>query len=321
MSAFDTVIGIVGSPAFPEIEWSDEQLARLKELGCTTLQLSIAWASKPGGEVLNLEDLDARQRGLWRHRIDQAKKFGLGTIAHFGIPRWLNQTPVKPACILDPEVRDRYTRLVTDFAASFPEVDDILVYTFDQQAWICSDYGPCPRCSGIPLHERLPGFLDHLKEVYVAANPWATLWWEPWELSAGQVQRCIERIEARGFGLALHCTVAEVIATQPTDRWLRNCCQLAAQRDIPVVVEYWLGGPSEELEPYLHLAYPLVTLRGLQAIAGVAGAVGIKEYFGLIPDREDPNLRMTGIFLADPGVARRRRWRGWPHPTDRRRKG
>ena len=69
MAALDTVIGIVGSPAFPEIEWSDEQLASLKELGCTTLQLSIAWASKPADEVLNLEDLDARQRGLWRHRI------------------------------------------------------------------------------------------------------------------------------------------------------------------------------------------------------------------------------------------------------------
>ena len=85
-AAFDTVIGIVGSPAFPEIAWSDEQLASLKELGCTTLQLSIAWANKPADEVLNLEDLDERQRGLWRHRITQARKFGLGTIAHFGIP-------------------------------------------------------------------------------------------------------------------------------------------------------------------------------------------------------------------------------------------
>ena len=92
MAAFDTVIGIVGSPAFPEIEWSDEQLASLKELGCTTLQLSIAWASKPAGEVLNLEDLDERQRGLWRHRIAQARKFrSWHPSPHFGIPRWLNQ--------------------------------------------------------------------------------------------------------------------------------------------------------------------------------------------------------------------------------------
>ena len=39
------------------------------------------------------------------------------------------------------------------------------------------------------------------------------------------------------------------------------------------------------------------------------------------PDREDPNLRMTGIFLADPAVDEGRRWRGWPHPTGRRRRG
>jgi len=68
-------------------------------------------------------------------------------------------------------------------------------------------------------------------------------------------------------------------------------------------VEYWLGGPSEELETFYHLAHPLVTLRGLKAIAAVPGVVGIKEYFGLNPTVEDPNLRMTGLFFRNPAIS------------------
>ena len=302
-STFDTVIGIVGSPAFPEIEWSDEQLASLKELGCTTLQLSIAWASKPAGEVLNLEDLDARQRGLWRHRIAQARKFGLGTIAHFGIPRWLNQTPVKPACILDPEVRDRYTRLVTDFAARFPEVDDILVYTFDQQAWICSDYGPCPRCSGIPLHERLPGFLDHLMEVYVAANPRATLWWKPWELSKGQTEMVARRVDAEHFGLILNPSTSNECypfndRAFAADLGVKNLTRIAAARGIPVIgeIDHTLYKGLYQISDY----FPRLVYEQLQEWKRIPGVVGIKEYFGLPPSQLSVNAAMLGACLRSP---------------------
>jgi hypothetical protein len=89
----------------------------------------------------------------------------------------------------------------------------------------------------------------------------------------------------------------------PVDRWLKNTAAIARQRDIPVVVEYWLGGPSEELETFYHLAHPLVTLRGLKTIAAVPGVVGIKEYFGLNPTVEDPNLRMTGLFFSNPAIS------------------
>lgn len=318
-------VGFLGCPPRPGVEWSEANIARLGELGFNTLQLNIAWGYRPGGEALNLEDVidvpprlagavpmlgdqsperRRRRRRDLQLRARRAHAAGMRTLFHFGAPyvgdQYIHDAP--PNCLLDGKTRERCRYLLERFGREFPEVDDILIYTYDQHAWLCNEFGPCPRCTGIPLHERVVPFLEEMGRVWRGSHPGGRLWWEPWELSAGQVQRCIERIDARGFGLALHCTVAEVIATQPTDRWLRNCCRLAARRDIPVMVEYWLGGPSEELEPYLHLAYPLVTLRGLQAIAGVAGAVGIKEYFGLIPDREDPNLRMTGIFLADPEV-------------------
>ena len=58
-----------------------------------------------------------------------------------------------------------------------------------------------------------------------------------------------------------------VIGTMPVDRWLKNQAGIAKQRGIPVIVEYWLAGPSEEVETYTHLAHPLVTLRGLKTIA------------------------------------------------------
>ena len=181
-------------------------------------------------------------------------------------------------------------------------VDDILVYTYDQDAWLCSEFGPCPRCLGVPLHERLAPFLNELARAWRRLSPQGRLWWEPWELSAGQVLRCVERLQPEGLGLALHSNIAEVMATHPVDRWFKNTCGLALRRGIPVIAECFLGATSEEVEPFLNLAHPLVTLRALKALAAVPGVVGIKEYYGLAPDREDPNLRMTGLFFANPRI-------------------
>jgi hypothetical protein len=92
------------------------------------------------------------------------------------------------------------------------------------------------------------------------------------------------------------------MATLVVDRWVKNMGSIARRRGIPVMIQYFLGGTSEETEPYF-LAHPLVTLRGLKAIASVSGLSGIKEYYGLGPDRDDPNLRMTALFFRDPRIA------------------
>ena len=165
---FKYFVGIVGNPSVPDIRWSDEELEQIKALGVNTVQLSVAWGNKPADEVLNLEDLDAGQREKFAFRIKQAKKHGLRTMAQFGIPRMING---RPACIMDPAVQKKYQELLTDFMKSFPEVDDVLVYTFDQGAWLCSEFGPCPRCSGVPLDERVPGFLDMLNETMQKCRP------------------------------------------------------------------------------------------------------------------------------------------------------
>jgi hypothetical protein len=102
---FTYFVGIVGNPSVPDIRWSDEELEQIKALGVNTVQLSIAWGHKPADEVLNLEDLDAGQRQKFAFRIQQAKKHGLRTLAHFGIPKLIKSGPVEPACILDPAVQ------------------------------------------------------------------------------------------------------------------------------------------------------------------------------------------------------------------------
>ena len=306
-------------------QWTPGNVERLRRLGFNTMQLSVAWGCRPADEPLNLEDVvelpadlqkrfpqpvpllcdpsaERRQqrRDDLKYRIELCRGAGMRTIFHFGAPynAHCRYGDGPPNCLSDENVTRRYELLIDAFAREFPGVDDILVYTYDQDAWLCSEFGPCKHCLGVPLHRRLVPFLDRLAVTWRRHSPGGTLWWEPWELSAGQVLKCVETVATTGFGLALHANVAEVMATLPVDRWLKNTACMAQQRGIPVIVEYFLGGPSEELEPLLCLSHPLVTLRGLKAIAALQGVSGIKEYYGLLPETDDPNLKMTGLFFS-----------------------
>lgn len=330
-------VGFLGIPnsavqfAMPiPVPWTQDTIGQLKKLGFNTIQVNLAWGRRNGDEPLNIEDVvqlspeqeqqypqvvplrcqpgaEARQkrRAELRQRIALCRQAGLRTIFHFGAPynAHARYGDGPPNCLMDGKVTRRYELLLEVFAREFPGVDDILVYTYDQDAWLCNEFGPCPRCLGIPLHERVVPFLDRMTAAWRVHSPRGRLWWEPWELSAGQVLACVERVKPEGFGVAAHCNIAETMSTLPVDRWLKNTANLARQRHIPVIVEYFLGGPSEELEPFFYLAHPLVTLRGLKAIASVPGVAGVKEYFGLNPMREDPNLRMAGIFFKNPAIS------------------
>ncbi len=329
-------VALMGCPQVPDVPWTQANVRRLKALGFNTVQLNIAWGCRPGDEPLTLEDvveipaaalkllprglkpwrgdrspeaMARRQRDL-RERIAAARAEGLRTLFHFGAPNTVcySQSDAErthegmPFCVLDPATTRYYELMLNAFFRAYPGVDDILVYTFDQDAWVCNEFGACPRCQGVPLPERLTPFVNALGANWRALNPQGRLWWEPWELSGGQVYKCVEALDAATVGLMLHANIAEVMSTLPVDRWLKNTVALARGRGIPVVVEYFLGIPTEEIEPFQYLPYPLVTLRGLKAIAAVEGIAGIKEYYGTVPDREDANLRMTGLFLHDPGI-------------------
>lgn len=300
---FKYFVGIVGNPSVPDISWSDEELEQIKALGVNMVQLSIAWGGKPAGEVLNLEDLDADQRAKFAFRIKQAQKHGLKTLAHFGIPRMLDVSSFRPACIMDPAVQKKYEELLTDFLTSFPEVDDVLVYTFDQQAWLCSEFGPCPRCSGVPLDERLPQFLNLLNETMQKCRPNTMLWWKPWELSKGQIVAILERLKPAHFGLALNPSTSNEVypfndKSFRSDLGIRRFVQMAKERGIPVLGEFdhTFYKPLYLMEDF----FPRLIYEQMRGWKEMEGVVGVKEYYGFSPTTFSVNAAMLKAWMKSP---------------------
>ena len=302
---FKYFVGIVGNPSVPDISWSDEELEQIKALGVNVVQLSIAWGGKPSNEVLNLEDLDAEQRAKFAFRIQQAKKHGLKTLAHFGIPRMLNYSPVRPACIMDVAVQKKYEALLGEFMTSFPEVDDVLVYTFDQQAWLCSEFGPCPRCSGLPLDERLPSFLNLLNETMQKSGRNTTLWWKPWELSKGQVVAILDKVKPAHFGLALNPSTSNEVypfndRSFKSDLGVKRLVRMAFERNIPVLGEFdhTLYKPLYQMQDF----FPRLIYEQMQGWKEMEGVIGIKEYYGFSPTTFSVNAAMLQAWIKAPGA-------------------
>jgi hypothetical protein len=333
ISAQDKVkykVGFLGTPNRTNTEWNDENILRMKELGFNALQLSIAWGNRPNDEILNLEDvlelpdryltptdkelknslhsperIQKRSREL-KHRIEISRKYGFHTIFHFGAP-FVGDPPIQadplPQCIMDSVTINRYITLVREFSKKFPGVNDLLMYTYDQDAWLCSEAGTCPRCHGIPVDTRAANFVNTIARTWKSINPDGRLWWEPWELSAGQVYKAIDQLDASCVGMAIHSNIAEVQIAHPADRWFQNVLYLTAQRNIPVIAEVWTGCPTEEMDTYRNIAAPLLTLRQLRVVSSAGKLAGIKEYYGNNPDDEDPNLRITSLFFSNPQIS------------------
>lgn len=70
---------------------------------------------------------------------------------------------------------------------------------------------------------------------------------------------------------------------------------------MPVVGEVFLASATEEVQPFA-IPVPRLVHQELAALRSVAGVVGVKEYFGLLPDRIDPNLEMAGQVFAAPDI-------------------
>ena len=100
----------------------------------------------------------------------------------------------------------------------------------------------------------------------------------------------------------LHSNIAEVQLSRPVDVWFKNTVQLCAERGIPVVGEIFMASANEELQPLTHIAAPRLVAEELDAVGNVPNIQGVKEYFGLTPDRYDPNQLMAGIKLHDLAV-------------------
>jgi hypothetical protein len=322
-SALQYRVALLGNPNSSP-DWTEEKLLALKHAGFNTIQLNVAWLSRPHDEALNLRDVVAlhddeetsrvvqRRKELLR-RNAMAKRYGFRTIFHFGSPyMWRNPDTgeVKPqsseAFHANPPWFDtRTTKLVEfevgllrRFRAQFPDVDDILVYTYDQDAWQASEFGSSSLSRGVPLHLRLPPYIKALHQAWTNGRSGHTMWWEPWELSAGQVYKCIPLLPDKHFGMMLHSNIAEVQISMPVDVWFRNTARMCNARGIPVVAEAFLGSATEEIQP-LSFAFPRLTDEQLLTISDVEGVAGIKEYFGVVP-RGDLNLEVFTARLNHP---------------------
>src|SRR5665647_682266 len=220
----------------------------MKYLGFNTMQLNIAWSWRPNDEALNLEDvvalpkqfeliidrdlsktlhtpenIEGRSEKL-KQRITICKKYGFRTIFHFGAP-FVGYPPQQqeplPQCIMNIATINRYIKLIKDFGKKFPGVDDLLLYTYDQDAWLCSEFGPCPRCHGVPVANRVSMFVNTLARTWKKINPKGTLWWEPWELSAGEVYNTMDLLDSSCVSMSIHSSAAEVMIANPADRWFK----------------------------------------------------------------------------------------------------
>lgn len=311
-------IAIVGHPANPDTYYNDLRMKELKELGFNTLQLNLAWGKRPGDEALNLEDIlyteggnkirtEQRLKDI-QMRAKLAKKWGFRTIFHFGAPRIENlykswgriDEATDENSLLKQEVVEKYVRLLKRLKKEIPELDDIQLYTFDQDAWVGNEFGEGKIDQGIPLHERIPPFLKTLTNVWATVSPNGILWWEPWEMSAGQIYACFPELPDKHFGFFLHSNIAEVQLTRPVDVWFKNMLHLAKEKGVPVVGEIFMGSANEELEPLNHIASPRLVGEEIDAIHNLECVDGIKEYYGIIPDIYDPNLLMAGLKINNP---------------------
>jgi hypothetical protein len=117
------------------------------------------------------------------------------------------------------------------------------------------------------------------------------MWWEPWELSAGQIYKILPQLPVENFGLIIHCNIAEAEIARPADLWYRQVARLASERHLPVIGEAAFGDMTEETQDF-SVPCPRLADEQFLAMTRVPGIVGIKEYFGSLPGRVDLNVAM-----------------------------
>jgi len=182
------------------------------------------------------------------------------------------------------------------------------VYTYDQQAWICSEFGPCPKCTGIPISDRLPDFLNLLKKTMQDSRPNAqtTLWWKPWELSKGQTIDIVKKIDPKGFGLMLNSSTSNEVypfndGSLKSDLGVKRLVQYAYEKNIPVVGEFdhTLYKPLYGVDDY----FPRLVYEQMTGWKELTGVIGVKEYYGFAPSTYSVNYSMLKAWMKAPDAS------------------
>lgn len=306
MGKMSRIGGMVGNPDFPTVEWNDVQLQTLKDMGMNFVQLNIGWSNLPGGEPLNLEHMTDEKIRIFRYRIRQLEKFGMKGMPHFGLPRVLmtkhsgNLTPyMTPACIQEPGTFESNWAMMQKVMMACPEIDDYMFYTYDQFAWLCSEFGSCPKCGGVPLDERLPQFLNAFKGKMREMNPNVTFWWQPWELSLGQIVEILYKIEPGNFGLMLNTSGTESYFNNLDNYWIRCIGEVAGELGIPIIGEIQTAGSGVGGVPLQRVSCPSLVKRQIDIVKKLPTFVGIKEHYGYVFDKFSSNMLFLTEYLKD----------------------
>ena len=300
-------IGMVGNPIIPEVEWSDEQMEILKDIGFNTVQMNIAWDNRPKGEVLNLEHVEGLAAEELARREAVLKKHGLKGLPHFGMPRIkvlgheANITPyITPACISDEKVINEEVGKIVAFFKRYPTVKDVMIYTYDQHAWLCSEFGGCPLCAGVPLPERLSVFLGRVLSELKALDREITFWWQPWELSLGQILDTIDKIDSPNFGLMLNTSGLESYFHNFDNTWIKTIGDRASEKNIPIIGEIQATGSGVGTVELQRFPCPTLVYRQISILDKLPTLVGIKEHFGIAFSRIGVNTLFLKEFFKNP---------------------
>jgi len=232
-----------------------------------------------------------------KERVRNVHAAGMKAICLFGIPLYTDYSRLPESygvmlgakkstisvdnvtCILS-EATLRYYRELISLAVKELDIDGMLVYSYDEFAEVCDEDTDCPRCKGIPLEDRLPGFLNKINAHCKSLKKDFELWWEPWELSASQVYLCLGRMD-KDIAVSVHSTLHEVSYVNHPDIFVRNVSMIAKRQGRKMIVEGFFTGCSEETGPIAGFPCPRLVYEQIKSLELLEGVTGIKEYYGM----------------------------------------
>ncbi|MCL2815425.1 MAG: hypothetical protein FWD23_12565 [Oscillospiraceae bacterium] len=320
-----------GNPTFYKDslqDYSVEGLEKLKALGINTIFINLAW-SRPHIDAVVLEAAaisktypltsdpgeveETRKRLAWR--IKNVKSLGMGAMALFGIPRYMDYSklpegyrvlmgapksvisPDQVTCVNSPETRIYYAELIEDLLSHLHGLDGMLVYTYDELAEVCGEHSDCPRCRGIPVEKRVSEFLDWLHETTNKIKPGFKIWWEPWELSWSQVYKILETC-GHDIAVSCHSALHEVYFVNHPDLWFRTIAGLCRRQGREMIAELFLSGCGEDLYHCPSYPCPRLVYEQLESVSLLDGITGIKEYYGICQSHMGLNEAALGYCLS-----------------------
>ena len=323
-----------GNPSFYEDglqDYSVESLLKLKDKGINTIFINLAW-SRPHIDAVCLEHTAISKsfpllspeydviinRQKIKKRVDNVKSLGLKAMAIFGIPQYFDYTQLPESykclmgapkstiaaasvtCIESPDVMILYKELISDLLENIPDIDGMLVYTYDELAEVCDETSDCPRCKGIPQEDRIPKFLNKLYDYCLTLKDNFKMWWEPWELSWSQVYGTLKKLDI-SIKVSCHSNIHEVYYCNHPDLWFRSIAALCNEQGRDMIGELFMGGTGEDLGYTPMYPCPRLVFEQIDTTSGIKGVTGIKEYYGICTELMSVNETVMGEYLNGNG--------------------